>query len=341
MKFSTQNIILVFLIFLPFWLQSQEIRDHNIIDRFDMSFEIFGGFTFDGENLWIISKNPYEFKKVSSIDGTILKNIPINYNIYSGGVAYNDNHLWVVEKKGSNESARLLKLDAETGNLVRSHPFNLDINNRDNSHGLYFKEDELYLMVFRDGREDEIFVFKEGELIKKKSINFKIGHGITYAENAFWLSTNERDNSGRLEAYLIKCDDDFNVLDEIKFPQNSGYPLGIVWEKESIFWVTDVRTEAFFKLDLSKFTLSINEISTLDSSKILIHPNPTSDILKVTLSDNIKINKVVIYDINGKKIKNISELSNNTIDFSKISKGNYFLRIETDKEISYKKIIKN
>ncbi len=79
-----------------------------------------------------------------------------------------------------------------------------------------------------------------------------------------------------------------------------------------------------------------------NESEISLFPNPVNNSLKI-VSDNKQIKEIIISTISGKNIyksKNINKLSQN-IDFSTFDKGIYLIEIKTDKNILYKKIIKN
>jgi len=82
--------------------------------------------------------------------------------------------------------------------------------------------------------------------------------------------------------------------------------------------------------------LSVDSFNTNKSYKI--YPNPTSDILNIDLT-NRAIEKVVLYDITGKHLKNYSSKK---IDLSNINTGIYFIKIfTTSNEVINSTIIKN
>jgi len=75
---------------------------------------------------------------------------------------------------------------------------------------------------------------------------------------------------------------------------------------------------------------------------IELHPNLTSDILKIDAKD-YQIEAINIYNVNGEKIKSISNLGNKpnpTIDISELQSGQYLLLLEIDGQTYQKKIIK-
>lgn len=75
----------------------------------------------------------------------------------------------------------------------------------------------------------------------------------------------------------------------------------------------------------------------LKENAISIYPNPVKDILNITTTENIQ--KISVIDMLGKTI--ITPQVGSEINLSSLSKGAYFLSLETEKGISTKKIIKN
>lgn len=76
------------------------------------------------------------------------------------------------------------------------------------------------------------------------------------------------------------------------------------------------------------------EIKDLNNQKALIYPNPSNGIINI---ENKNLNKIFIYDISGKKIKELKASSQ--IDLSDISKGIYLIKLISDEGILVDKII--
>lgn len=97
------------------------------------------------------------------------------------------------------------------------------------------------------------------------------------------------------------------------------------------------------------FTLKSANVSTnvsdMESDNLLlIYPNPVFNELKIYISQNRVIQNgyaVTIYDLNGKRIKDI-ELSGsyNKIDISNLSRGTYLISIEIGEQIINRKFTK-
>jgi hypothetical protein len=95
-----------------------------------------------------------------------------------------------------------------------------------------------------------------------------------------------------------------------------------------------------------------NTNCTVDSSCVLAnegfaantiqcYPNPASGILNLKIDGQTNINSIVIYNVLGQQVQNISDpQQHNAIDVSGLKTGNYFIKIDTDKGIINTKFIK-
>ena len=88
-------------------------------------------------------------------------------------------------------------------------------------------------------------------------------------------------------------------------------------------------------------TFSANNLSAKEflEQAISIYPNPVSDILNID-HKLVSIEKVILYDIHGRQLKEFSGLNNNVIDMAELSQGFYFLHIETSVGVLSKKVVK-
>ena len=98
--------------------------------------------------------------------------------------------------------------------------------------------------------------------------------------------------------------------------------------------------------DITTLVGSIQECEDLNVSnnqlnlEINIYPNPVKNILQVENNANIVINNIEIFTLLGKQVK--KETTNfSQLNLSNINQGIYFIKINTDKGMLTKKIIKN
>ncbi|WP_299059566.1 T9SS type A sorting domain-containing protein [uncultured Polaribacter sp.] len=102
----------------------------------------------------------------------------------------------------------------------------------------------------------------------------------------------------------------------------------------------DTENKAFTEFTLDS-SLSVSNAEF--NSEILVYPNPTKGNLKIKVPKYLIELAVNVYNIQGKLIKsNIEKVNNGNInlDFSSISKGIYFIKLNMDKPV-FVKFIKN
>jgi hypothetical protein len=106
-----------------------------------------------------------------------------------------------------------------------------------------------------------------------------------------------------------------------------------------------INSDVTASVDINKFSITVIEAEneTLDVTdfsinKVGFYPNPVKDILFVKTEN--KINSISIFNINGLKVFE-GNLVDNKIDLSTLNSGIYFVKIETENESTFKKIIKN
>ena len=88
--------------------------------------------------------------------------------------------------------------------------------------------------------------------------------------------------------------------------------------------------------NVGSYPLSTNEIS---ENKFSIYPNPASNHINLKNIDNISNYTVSIFDLFGKKI--IYNLINpEYINISNLPKGQYLLRIKSEKGITNERLLK-
>ncbi|TDX84133.1 T9SS type A sorting domain-containing protein [Epilithonimonas xixisoli] len=76
-------------------------------------------------------------------------------------------------------------------------------------------------------------------------------------------------------------------------------------------------------------------VGAIEKEKISLYPNPVKQHFTIDINDQIE--QVEIYSINGQLLKTVKSKK---INISDLAKGNYLVKIKTDKEIITQKIIK-
>lgn len=82
-------------------------------------------------------------------------------------------------------------------------------------------------------------------------------------------------------------------------------------------------------------------LKDFNKSSLSMYPNPVLDHVFIANDDNVQINTYEVVDLNGRSlISKRYNASNNLIDLSVLTKGIYFINLNTEKGILSKKIIK-
>jgi hypothetical protein len=103
---------------------------------------------------------------------------------------------------------------------------------------------------------------------------------------------------------------------------------------------------AYANIELAEYyyidpIVSVDEVSPMPGN-IKIYPNPASGIVQVATGDNSTIEQLEVYDLTGKRILysyGKDATSSAAMDVTKIPKGIYVLKIETQKGILSQKIV--
>ncbi|PQJ77323.1 T9SS type A sorting domain-containing protein [Polaribacter glomeratus] len=101
-------------------------------------------------------------------------------------------------------------------------------------------------------------------------------------------------------------------------------------------WTKDDKNTFVANEEICRSTvLAVDDLDL--EANVFLFPNPVGDFLTLELSSNLQLQKVKVYSLTGKLIK---EVTQNTLDFTRFSKGVYVLKIFTDRGMLTKKIIK-
>ena len=144
------------------------------------------------------------------------------------------------------------------------------------------------------------------------------------------------------------------IFEEINLPfddaNNDGYVLSKIKTLETLELGDVFTTEANIYFDYN-FPILTNtaatevaeSLSVADNDKgvIKVYPNPTKDVLKIWTTNSL-INKILVTDINERIVLNYMGGSDSSLelDFSLLSKGMYFVNIQTDSGSNTVKVVK-
>ncbi|MEA3445356.1 MAG: T9SS type A sorting domain-containing protein [Bacteroidota bacterium] len=119
---------------------------------------------------------------------------------------------------------------------------------------------------------------------------------------------------------------------------NSTYQL-IIHTNLLIDGPTYPNLDTLYDCDIDTLNFEIMNVDEYCfGDNIKIFPNPTKDNLNIIYPVNINVKRIFLLDLQGREIKQF-EKSQNELDISGISAGQYFLRLETDKGPVTKKVM--
>lgn len=123
-----------------------------------------------------------------------------------------------------------------------------------------------------------------------------------------------------------------NQFNKTLIVDNQIYGLGMSTYIKGLDYAT-----TFFKL--KKETLSNNEQL---AQQFNMYPNPTTNVVNITNSENLMVEKVIVYDIAGKQLS--THLFNNEpniqLNIENLASGNYLLHLHTSQGVAVKNLIK-
>lgn len=111
---------------------------------------------------------------------------------------------------------------------------------------------------------------------------------------------------------------------------------GTVWGWGAYHWVSE---QNYLSSITPVLYFQCTSLSTTEHelSNIVLYPNPTVD--KIFWAQNIAIEKVTIFDMNGKQILS-QKVSDFSLDVSNLSSGTYLIKLESDEGFYNSKFIK-
>lgn len=97
-----------------------------------------------------------------------------------------------------------------------------------------------------------------------------------------------------------------------------------------------------FKISAIPTLPSYLKVDEFLTSKFNVFPNPATDVVTITNTENINVKQIEIYDVNGKNIKSQEYNNENEIqlNISDLASGTYMFHIKTNQGIAVKKVVK-
>ena len=88
-----------------------------------------------------------------------------------------------------------------------------------------------------------------------------------------------------------------------------------------------------------KGTLGLGDVNL--ERAVSIYPNPATTELHVETTSGITISEIQVYNITGKQVMHLNNVSNGTLDISALTSGIYLIKMQVDDQVVIKKLVKN
>jgi len=97
-----------------------------------------------------------------------------------------------------------------------------------------------------------------------------------------------------------------------------------------------------FKLSAIPTLPTFLDVNNFVSQKLNLYPNPATNLVTISNSENLSVKQIDIYNVSGKLIntQNFSSESEIQLNVEKLANGTYLLHLQTNEGIAIKKLIK-
>ena len=138
-----------------------------------------------------------------------------------------------------------------------------------------------------------------------------------------------------------KSEAEMQYQEMVAFPGTLGTSLN--FELDDPVWVQDLPPFVNNGLPMIRWQQNLNIEEKKTENRVRVYPNPTTGELRVE-SGELRVENVEIFDIYGKKMSQVSNLTShisNQINISHLPAGVYFVKVYTENGMFVEKVIKN
>ncbi|RRA93298.1 T9SS type A sorting domain-containing protein [Paenimyroides viscosum] len=127
-----------------------------------------------------------------------------------------------------------------------------------------------------------------------------------------------------------------NISPNNYIPQNIDF-IGYIIQPGSVVKYDNIKLTAL--PSVPSYILSANEMV---SAKFNMYPNPATNVVNITNSENMLVEQVTVYDINGKQVttQNYNSEQQIQINVENLASGTYMLHIKTNTGLAIKQLVK-
>ncbi|MFT6842651.1 MAG: hypothetical protein ACJASR_001420 [Psychroserpens sp.] len=246
---------------------------------------------------------------------------------------------------GSNQ---LVNLNVQNNILLETLSFSsnqisfIDLSNNTNLKDISFRNNSfttidlsnLVLLQSIDGKGNQLTEIDLVNLSDLKDIDFRENQLSTLDLSANSMLEAVVLISNNLSSLNLQNGNNENITVLISILNPNLFCIDVDDSSQTPYPGWGVDSQTIFSEDCS---LNIIDIESITS--ISIYPNPVIDVLKINSQDGLRIKSLKLYDYLGRLVaQKLKDL--NLIDASHVQSGVFFLRIETDNGVLFKKLIK-
>ncbi len=197
--------------------------------------------------------------------------------------------------------------------------------------GILYRMDQTVYSIYGDMEMYDLYTYDEGHLVSKVSYSYIEYYGGWVQMSRTEYTYNEH---GIFERDVYNVDLTSNT-EYHSFHESNSYIDGLL--SETIYSYAQGATNALelYRRYTYEYSNTPLEENVQPIVNVSVYPNPCKDSFKLT--SDTRLDDVVLYDIKGRKIKDIEV--NNAVDTTNLANGIYFLKSKQNKAIAKKVVV--
>lgn len=272
------------------------------------------GITCDSEYLYLIGYNEYKIYKINPFNGTVVETIAIDIQ-RPYGIDYFDGKLYVLDN--NNNTITVMNTD---GTVIETIDLSVNYNpgyftGLSVFDGTFWINDTQSPSAIIEGDSTINFNLSTNTLVSGFPSYGNFPTGIVNDGDYLWVTDNFTQSTYKIS--LV----DYSIADRIQAP-GGMYPNGLSISEVGLWYVNNA-SDSIYLVELN--TTNNEEISLLEN--ISVYPNPTTEFINVSWTEDIREMTLFIYDMSGKLQVQKTVINNEKIDLGPLNKGIFIVQL--------------
>lgn len=124
------------------------------------------------------------------------------------------------------------------------------------------------------------------------------------------------------------------------------YNVPASFDVQAVYFSINCVSDDQFDFAVDDFKVTTTAVASTQSffaNNFSIYPNPTNNVLNLSVKNCLVINQINVVDLNGRTVKTINNVLNSEteINVSDLTSGVYMLNVKTNEGVATSKFIKN